>query len=371
MPKHARTEKTDSHKPEQRNQEFKTKAPGAPIKDAGSTDAPDAVQDYPDALDSLVPDVDTGPLCYDSSEEQLEMARADAWNSEGKKAKKPKKHLTVYQKKSRRMRRVLIVVILLLIALIGALGYFTYLLFDEAQNEAAQQTLQQAPHDVDALKEEETKDASTTTTKSTEVPTLTTLLGKTQEEAIDLIARGATVVSTNPVEEEGNPIKTRVKLSLTDEPGDSRSGTPTVYLDLNAEGKIIQAGYSAATASLGYGSLSFSDAVKNEHIIENTLAEAGLAIPESSVELPADKELYSTYATDGTTLVNESYSFSGAFEQDGIIYEWSAVLRYDYTAANASGNLADTIRQVYVYVNDASVPIVTATAPAPEPEPSV
>ena len=55
-------------------------------------------------------------------------------------------------------------------------------------------------------------------------------------------------------------MKKSVTVALTAEPADSRSGTPTVYLGLDADGKVIQAGYSAATASLGYGSLSFADA---------------------------------------------------------------------------------------------------------------
>ncbi|MEG1042436.1 MAG: hypothetical protein RSE94_21195, partial [Pseudomonas sp.] len=81
--------------------------------------------------------------------------------------------------------------------------------------------------------------------------------------------------------------------------------------------------------------------------------EAGLVIPAGSVVLPKDKAAYCTYATDGTTLVKENCPFSGAAEVNGARYTWSAVLTYDYTAANASGNLADTIRQVYIYINAA------------------
>ena len=36
---------------------------------------------------------------------------------------------------------------------------------------------------------------------------------------------------------------------------------------------------------------------------------------------------------------------------DGAPHEWSAVLSYDYSTANTSGNLADTIRIIYVYIN--------------------
>ena len=79
---------------------------------------------------------------------------------------------------------------------------------------------------------------------------------------------------------KGNAVKKSVTVALTAEPADSRSGTPTVYLGLDADGKVVQAGYSAATASLGYGSLSFADAVKNEHIVEKTLREAGVNVAD-------------------------------------------------------------------------------------------
>ena len=36
---------------------------------------------------------------------------------------------------------------------------------------------------------------------------------------------------------------------------------------------------------------------------------------------------------------------------NGAPHEWSAVLSYNYTTANMTGNLADTIRIIYVYVN--------------------
>ena len=173
----------------------------------------------------------------------------------------------------------------------------------------------------------------------------------TKDEAIAALKHGATETSSKEVSEEGNPVKTNVTIALTDEPADTRSGTPSVYLGLDEDGKIVQAGYSAATAALGYGSLSFVDAVKNEHIVEKTLAEASIAVPEGTVELPADKTAYSTYDTDGTTLVKESCSFSGTVDLAGAAHEWSSVLLYDYKTANASGNLADTIRIIYVYIN--------------------
>ena len=187
--------------------------------------------------------------------------------------------------------------------------------------------------------------------KVTTVPDLVSLLGHTQQEAIDILQHGATAAEPRAVNEEGNPIKSEVRVALTAEPADSRTGTPTVYLGLDADGKIIQAGYSTSTSSLGYGSLSFADAVRTEHTIEKTLAEAGVSVPEGAVELPEDAESYTSFDTDGTTRTKEYCSFNGEVDIDGAPHAWSAVLSYDYSMANASDNLADTVRTIFIYVN--------------------
>ena len=256
--------------------------------------------EYPDAIEALEP-VDAPPLLFGDDTVAAEPEEPQGRHGKQKKEKKQKQQIPAYQRKSRRMRRVLIAIVVLLILLIGALGYFAWQWFEESQLIATQQTQEQ----------------------------------QTSKE----------------VNEEGNPVKTNVTVALTDEPADTRSGTPTVYLGLNEDGAVVQAGYSAATASLGSGSLSFVDAVKNEGIIEKTLQEAGVNVPAGSAQLPADKTEYSEYASDGTTLVKESYSFSGTVDLNGAAHEWSALLLYNYSTANTSGNLADTIRIVYVYVN--------------------
>ena len=257
-------------------------------------------------------------------------------------------------KKSRRVRKVLVVIVVLLIALICALGYYAWQLANESSRAMVQQTqAQQQSTDVGNLSQDNSgKDAaSATTAKKTEVPNLVGVLGQTQDAAITALAHGATVTSSKDVNEEGNAVKKSVTVALTAEPADSRSGTPTVYLGLDADGKVIQAGYSAATASLGYGSLSFADAVKNEHIVEKTLREAGVNVADGSAKLPSDKTSYSTYASDGTTLVKENCSFNGTVDINGAAHTWSSVLMYDYSTANASGNLADTVRIIYIYIN--------------------
>ena len=301
--------------------------------------------EYPDAFESLEPR-DAPPLLF--GEDDVAVAPEVPKGKHGKKQKQP---IPPHQRKSRRMRRILIVITILLILLIGALGFFAWQWFEQSQLVASQQAQSQL-NEVGSMQEgqNETKDASTATAKKTEPPSLAAVLGATQEEAVAQLKHGATVTGSKDVNEEGNPVKKSVTVVLTDEPADTRSGTPTVYLDMNEEGKVVQAGYSAATASLGYGSLSFVDAVENENIVEKTLQEAGINVAAGTVGLPDDKTAYSSYASDGTTLVKETSSFSGTVELGGAPHEWSSVLLYDYTAANASGNLADTIRTIYVYI---------------------
>lgn len=256
---------------------------------------------------------------------------------------------SAYMQRSSRMRKVLIVVIVLLVLLLAGIGFFGFKIFQSAQDAAVQQT---QVSDVNTITEGDAgNDASANTSKKTTVPDLVGLLGHTQEEAIAMLQHGAEVTRSMEVNEEGNPVRLELQVALADEPSDSRSGTPTVYLSLNEGGVIIETGYSAATSSLGYGSVSFTDAVQNEHIVEETLAEAGLTVSYGTAQLPEDKMLYSTYDTDGTTLVKEYCSFNGTGMADGVEHGWDAILSYDYSVANATDNLNDTIRTIYIYIS--------------------
>lgn len=260
-----------------------------------------------------------------------------------------KEEVPAYLRKSRRMRRVLTAVIVLLVVLLAAGAFFAWQRLGADASSARQQaqTLEVST-DIQGV---EASDSASASVKKTSAPDLVSLMGLTQDEAIETLQHGAQVSATSEVNEAGSPVKTEVRVALTAEPADTRTGTPTVYLGLDADGRIVQAGYSTSSSSLGYGSLSFSDAVQNERIIEKTLAEVGLSVEEGSVSLPADRAAYSTYASDGKTLVKEYCSFEGEAEGKDGSYTWSAVLSYDYSTANATGNLTDTVRLVYVYVN--------------------
>lgn len=266
-----------------------------------------------------------------------------------------KPEMPEHQRKSRRMRAILRVVVVLLVVLFVALAAFAWRLVKASDDAVTQQVVQQGTQQAvdESSQDGQASDAQSTVARTTEVPPLVSVMGLTQDEAIALVGHGAVVSGSVAVNEENNPIKTSVTAVLTEEPADALSGAPTVYLGLNAEGRVVQAGYSAATASLGYGAVSFADAVQTESIVEKTLAESGLAVPVGTVKLPDDRAAYCTYASDGATLVEEKCSFSGEAESNGTKYRWESTLMYNYAAANASGNLADTIRQVYVYINAA------------------
>ncbi len=322
--------------------------------DAAAAGYNDRYQDYynqsyddakagPDALSSLEPMKTTSFQPVGPAPRQKRASHA-----------KPAPQLSERQRKSRRMRRVLIATILVIVALMAALGVLLWQFVQTSQNVVVQQAQQEGAQTVESPDETtQATDADSTAVRTTEVPVLTGVMGMTQDEAIAAIGHGAVVSGTIEVNEEGNPVRQRVTAVLTEEPADARSGTPTVYLGLDEGGRVVMAGYSAATASLGYGNLSFADAVQRENIVEKTLDEAGLSVPAGSAVLPEDRSSYCTYASDGTTLVEENCTFTGEADANGRHYTWSSMLMYNYAAANASGNLADTMRQIYVYINAA------------------
>ena len=261
------------------------------------------------------------------------------------------KELSVHERKSRKVRKALLIVIAVFVVLIAALCYFAFHLFTTSQTVAVQQISKAASTNSTDIQSESTSDSTTAVAKKTDVPDLAALLGKTQDEAVTALAHGAQVRESRDVNDEGSPIKKSVTVALTDEPADTKTGTPTVYLSLNEEGKIIQAGYSTSTSSLGYGAYSFTDMVEQNHVVERTLQEANVMVNEGAAVLPKDKMEYSTYASDGTTLTRERYSFSGDVDVNGQPCTWSSVLSYDYSNANLTGNLANTVRVIYVYVS--------------------
>ena len=282
-------------------------------------------------------------------EKEEEPAAPEAAPAEGKAAVSPR------MERSRRTRKRLVGTIVLLLIIFCALGYTGYylitghLLFFGEQHAAVQE--QATSDDVPGIVAPSGQDAQETAAQVVDTPELASLFGKTQQEALDQLKRGAMVTSSATIGDEGSVIKSTATVELTEEPGNPRSGgSPKVYLGFNQDGKIVQVGYSAPAGSLGYGTQNFADAVSKEHIIERTLQAIGADIAEGSVSLPDDPKAYTTYGADGTTVVKERQSFDGDVNAAGVPCSWSAVLSYDYTSANISGNPSETVRLIYVYL---------------------
>ena len=300
----------------------------------------------------------TSPVFVETHEinvaKDLAHASAAASHSAGSKRGRHaaySKELSPRMKKSRRTRRALIALIVLLVALAGVLGAFAFNTVKEGQSEAKHQAQEQLETTKDTDTDTEADDAIETATQLADVPNLTSLLGKTSKQAIKKLGRGAIVSSNQTVKDKKSAIKTNLTVALADEPADSKTGTPSVYLGLNKRNVIIQAGYSASASALGFGSLSFADAISNEHVIEKTLAKIGVDVKEGSAKLPKNRAKYATYAKDKSTVVKERCSFEGDIDINGVPCTWSAVLSYDYTTQVITGDLADTVRIIYVYIS--------------------
>lgn len=178
------------------------------------------------------------------------------------------------------------------------------------------------------------------------IPNLTDFLGKTIDEAVSLAGSGAAVSNSSPVNDPVSGAVLATTINLNNESGNVKTGTPNILIYTNRAGKIVKVTFTCNTFLLGYGSYSFSDMIDNLHIVEKSLNEAGLKVSQGTVSAPVDRSSYTTYDSDGTTVVSESANFDNSIFQNGRNYKWSANLTFDYSIANQKGNLGETIRTV-------------------------
>lgn len=259
--------------------------------------------------------------------------------------------LTEYSNRQRHNKRVRVALTFLatiLVLMLIALIVVGVLMFLEADKKNVSTSAQQ-----DSTTLLEDADEKEKVTATSEVVNLVSLLGLTKDEAVSHIGHGAAIESETPIE-VGN-LKSEVVVPLTEEQGDPKRGTPTVVLRLNEGGQVGWASYTAPTSALGYGTISFVDAIQSAHVIQNSLRAAGLTdLNPAVLNAPTDSASYSTYDTDGKTLITEQTSFNGTGKQGDGLYDWGATLTYDYSNANQSGNLADTIRRISISVEPSS-----------------
>lgn len=183
---------------------------------------------------------------------------------------------------------------------------------------------------------------------STQIINLVNLMGQTQDQALQSIGHGADVQDQQTLSSLG--FSNEVVVLLSDEQGDSLSGTPTVTLGFDGDGKVAAASYEAPTSMVGYGDVAFAPAVEQFHIVEFMLRSVGLTtVANGSVSLP-DRSEYSTYESDQNTLAEEKYPFTGQATVNGQAYSWEVTLDYDYSQANKESDLAKTIKRVSVAI---------------------
>lgn len=316
--------------------------------------------DLSDAFETIVLDDEpTPPAVPDAVIERMEQQTSDTEDAQDsqislddvEREQRGRISLTEYSNRQRHNKRVRIALTFLatiLVLMLIALIVVGVLMFLEADKKNVSTSAQQ-----DSTTLLEDADEKEKVTATSEVVNLVSLLGLTKDEAVSHIGHGAVVESETPIE-VGN-LKSEVVVPLTEEQGDPKRGTPTVVLRLNEGGQVGWASYTAPTSALGYGTISFVDAIQSAHVIQNSLRAAGLTdLNPAVLNAPTDSASYSTYDTDGKTLITEQTSFNGTGKQGDGVYDWGATLTYDYSNANQSGNLADTIRRVSVSVEPSS-----------------
>lgn len=267
------------------------------------------------------------------------------------------------QRKSRRTRKVLIALIVAVVVVIAA-GIATVAVLSLQQGASANK---QAMDDSAvsgqlAIGETGADDAVVSADARVEVVDVASLLGLSRDDAIAQIGHGAQVTAEKASEDsEGDGedaqaddaadeggVATLLTVSLQDDPSDTLTGVPTVYLGLDGDGAVVEASYSAGLSQLGYAAMRFADAVGVAKVVDQTLSAAGITVDSSAISLPEDAASYTTYDTDGVTVLRENCSFTGSTTVADAPCTWTADLAYDYSAAH--GDVTDAVRRITVTV---------------------
>ncbi|MGI6591613.1 MAG: hypothetical protein ACOX1O_08490 [Eggerthellaceae bacterium] len=195
-------------------------------------------------------------------------------------------------------------------------------------------------------------DESSTSKQTTVVPVLSNLIGSTEKQALTKLGHGAQVSRTKTLSGEDTQAVKRLKVVLTNDASSDGIGSPIVYLDLNDQDAVVAVSYKVGMKSLGYGDLSFKQAVGKAKVIQQTLTDAGINVADdSAIALPKNRKSYTTYKTDKKTLTKQSITFTGSGTAAGMDYRWTGTITYDYSKANNSANLANTRRVIQVGIS--------------------
>lgn len=251
-------------------------------------------------------------------------------------------------RKSKKTRRILItlIVVLLVMAVVLAGGAVYYL---------GQRATPTSGISVSPL-ENAVADTSVSSAKAvTEVPNLLSLFGKTVDGALTELGSSATLVSTAQAADDTLASVTSlatVSLAGTskDVTGNAVDKAADLYLSLDDAGTIVKVLYVVNLDNLGNGDVSFETALSDADFIDEVLSSAGTGVTDFTPEIP-EKSAYQTLTagTGGSQVVSkESYAYSGATTSSVAPTTWSLTLTYDHSVSNATGDVADVTRTMYV-----------------------
>ncbi len=271
---------------------------------------------------------------------------ADKHASRGAHSKTPRKKRKFSEAVRKKRRRLIgiIVILLLVICAVLAGGYNVYV---DVQSKYTPSS-DTADSSIVGVSDDASDRSNAPTTR---VPHIAELLSCSVDEVSTHLGENALLVSDFVDPLSSTAVVRHMKYSLTNEPNDGRSGFPTVFVNANIKNKVVQVGYGVSLRLLDVGDVSFADAITHKHLIEKTLGLMGFTCDDNQVHLPANPADYSTYEENGTTLKTQEFTFEGDCSYNNKPLKFSAVLSYDFTAANLpTGNVSDTLRNLYVYV---------------------
>jgi hypothetical protein len=323
-PKASTASQTDAQELERKGEELDADAKVSPEVDAASTEP---------STSGGMPSSDRGAYTASSQENETPSG------THGVEA---------HSKPMRKRHKGLIAAIIVIIILLAALCFAGWRLL-VAANDAARDSAD-AP---EARPTIEVDDETSSSTFEVQAVDLTALIGLSQDDAVSALGDGATVVATTSSTTEGDNPQTTTYVTVNLPVTSTTRGqtTPSVYLTVGPDGLVSSAGYSNTLRQLGFNDASFVDAVNEQHAIELVVRACGIVVPDGVAVLPDDVGEYRTYADDGTTVRQDQYTFTGTdSSSDGIRYDWTCRLTFDYTAANLSNDLSDTVNQIYVTV---------------------
>jgi hypothetical protein len=174
--------------------------------------------------------------------------------------------------------------------------------------------------------------------ETVEIPVLTSLIGKTQSDAVE--ALGGTVLTTEK-ETDKTEIKaghvTIVTVSLDK---NSSTDAQSIYLTLNSKGTVVLVNYSVSLSALGITTTTFTT-VFDDGTLASLIESAGVSKDKISISTPAVAS-YRKSDSDGNP-ITDSYTVSGSTGTSGAS-KWSAELNFDYSTYNVTNDEADISR---------------------------